>query len=127
MRFGVRLLSMSMVAIAMETSSKTVVCAFSRLFCDNLVSGVPSCVVEDFYPDWGCENEVEVAKWLAYVPDVVVCPHFIRSRFYFPVSKSYGCYFGGGSCVCLDSYGFSACRGCSRFHGCDEAKPRNNK
>ena len=103
----------------METSSKTVVCPFYRVyrhftvrFCDNLVSGVPACVVDNFYPDW--DYEELVARMLAGVPDAEICPHFVRSDVFYAVKKS-GCFFGG-SCVYPAVQGFGACSvDCPRF------------
>jgi hypothetical protein len=85
--------------------------SFTVRLCDNLVSGVPACVVDDFYPDWGCEDEAKVAEWLAGVPEPEICRHFVRSDLWhaaFPVKKS-ECLFGGFPCVHPESRGFSAC------------------
>jgi hypothetical protein len=87
-------------------------CAFWRFsrshfgvrVCDNLVGGVPACVVAHFYPD---------SATMDY-GGVVVCRHFVRSDVYIPVVK-YACYFGGVKCVHSDVLGFGACTGCSRF------------
>jgi len=81
---------------------------FTVRFCDNLVSGVPACVVANFYPD---------SPSMDYPADVVVCSHFVRSDVYNAVKES-GCFFGG-LCVHPKSHGFSACRpSCSRLHAC---------
>jgi len=69
-------------------------------FCDNLVSGVPACVVADF--------------WMADVSDVEICPHFVRSDVFEAVKKS-GCFYGG-LCVYPAVQGFGACSvDCPRF------------
>jgi hypothetical protein len=85
--------------------------------CDNLVGGVPACVVANFYPDLSYEEEVEeLERERAGLPckEVVDCRHFVRSDVYSPVVK-HGCYFGVVTCVHLDVEGFGACAGCSRF------------
>lgn len=105
----------------MSKGVKDVICPFYRPsrdftvpFCDNLVSGVPSCVVDNFYPDWG--HEEMVARMEAGLPDLVICDHFVRSDVYssFSLTKS-ECFFGG-LCVHPAVRGYGACSvDCSRF------------
>lgn len=91
-----------------------VLCAFWRVsrshfgvrVCDNLIGGVPACVIDDFYPDSPTAGGLD--------DDTVVCGHFVRSDVYFPAVKC-GCYFGGVRCVHSDVEGFGACVGCCRF------------
>jgi hypothetical protein len=84
---------------------------FGIRVCDNLVGGVPVCVVAEFYPNVASVLE----HWLAgvHVGDGI-CWHFYRNDVYNPAVKS-GCFFGGVSCVHSDVVGFGACVGCSRF------------
>lgn len=77
---------------------------FGVRVCDNLVGGVPSCVVDRFYPD---SPSMEYGN-------VKVCRHFVRSDVYHHVVK-HGCHFGGGLCVHNTVSHFGACVGCSRF------------
>lgn len=95
-------------------SDNVVLCPFWResrshfcvRVCENLVGGVPSCVVDEFYPD---SPSMEYG-------DVVVCRHFVRSDIYSRVREvKCGCYFGGVSCVHSDVEGFGACAGCCRW------------
>ena len=104
---------------------KDVVCPFYKPyrkftvpFCDNLVSGVPSCVVDKFYPDLSHEEMVvRLEAGLDCLPDVVICCHFVRSDVWyssFPLVKS-KCFFGG-LCVHSTVSGYGACSvDCSRF------------
>lgn len=102
-------------------SDGVVLCAFWResrssfgvRVCDDLVKGVPACVVADFYPDPCYEEETEVKAWLRGEM-VVICPHFVRSDVLRPDVK-HGCYFGGDTCFHSDVEGFGACVGCCRF------------
>jgi len=106
----------------METSSKTVLCPhyrasrrhFTVRFCDNLVSGVPACVVDNFYPDW--DHEELVARMLADVPDAEICRHFVRTDVWYDASvKKSGCFYGG-SCAYPAVQRFDACSvDCPRF------------
>ncbi len=107
----------------METSSKTVVCPFHRVFrrhftvpfCDNLVSGVPACVVDNFYPDLDPFSFKNIDEYEEFMGRIKICCHFVRSDVYAPVKKS-GCFFGGGSCVYPAVQGFGACSvDCPRF------------
>lgn len=110
------------VLMFMSKCVKDVVCPFYRPsrkftvpFCDNLVSGVPSCLVDKFYPDLDIEEEV--ARYRAHVPDPVICVHFVRTdALYarFPLVKS-ACFFGGDKCFHPLVSNYSACRDCSRF------------
>jgi len=70
-------------------SDNVVLCPFWResrshfgvRVCDNLVGGVPACVVANFYPDLSYEEEVEELKReRAGLPrkEVVGCRHFVR-------------------------------------------------
>ena len=108
----------------MSKRVKDVVCPFYRLsrdftvpFCDNLVSDVPSCVVDNFYPDLSHEEMVaRMEAGLDYFPNLVICGHFVRSDFYssFSLTKS-ECFFGG-LCVHPAVRGYGACSvDCSRF------------
>lgn len=102
-----------------------VVCPFYRPtrkftvpFCDNLVSGVPSCVVDKFYPDLSQEEMVaRLEAGLDSLPELGICRHFVRSDVWhssFPSAKS-KCFFGG-SCVHPTVSGYGACSvNCSRF------------
>jgi hypothetical protein len=87
--------------------------------CDNLVDGVPSCVVAGFYPDSETSGYDSVDDWLACRHSgVVVCRHFVRSDVYSAfddVKVKHDCFFGGVSCAHSDVRGFGACVGCSRF------------
>jgi len=97
-----------------------VVCPFYRLsrhftvpFCDNLVDGVPSCVVDGFYPDVDPHSRLDAG--LNAYPDVVICDHFVRSDVYSASSMKSGCFFGG-LCVHPVVRGYGACSvDCSRF------------
>lgn len=86
---------------------------FGVRVCDNLVGGVPACVVAGFYPDVRSELE----HWLAgkRVVGVGVCRHFCRSDVWYVVLVKQGCFFGGIGCVHRDVVGFGSCVGCSRF------------
>lgn len=106
----------------MSECLKGVVCPFYRLsrhftvpFCDNLVSGVPSCVVDDFYPDLDPFSFKDIHEYEKFMDGFNICEHFVRSDVYAScdVMKS-GCFFGG-LCVHPLVRGFGACRGCSRF------------
>lgn len=99
-------------------SGSSVSCPFWRIqrshfaveFCDNLRDGVPSFVVDKFYPDVDphslpdphAENDIEI------------CSHFVRSDVYFPIKR--GCFFGGDVCIHSEDGSFESCIGCSRFH-----------
>ena len=88
--------------------------------CDNLVKGVPACVVEDFYrvydPSVGgsVEHWFEGRRVFVEGDGVGVCRHFCRSDVGSPTVKN-GCYFTGGTCVHSDVAGFGACVGCFCF------------
>ena len=109
------------------SDSKAVVCPFYRPsrdftvpFCDNLVSGVPSCVVDKFYPDLSYEEQEARMKadlhWSVNVESSICC-HFVRTDAWyvsFPKFKEL-CFFGG-SCVYPSVQGYDACSvDCSRF------------
>ena len=95
----------------MSSSGNMVLCPFwkeSRFkfavqICDNLVEGVPSCVLEGFYPDE--EDSFDVP---------LVCAHFVFTDVYTPKSKN-GCYFGGAKCINSNVKGFGACGACVRW------------
>ena len=109
----------------MSKRMKDVVCPFYRSsrrftvpFCDNLVSGVPSCVVDNFYPDLSHgEMVARLENGLDALPNLIICRHFVRSDVWyssFPFTKS-KCFFGG-SCVYPKVSGYRACSvDCSRF------------
>jgi len=109
----------------MSKRVKDVVCPFYKAcrdftvpFCDNLVSGVPSCVVDNFYPDLSHEEMVaRLEAGLNALPDVEICCHFVRTDVWyspFPLTKS-ECFFGG-LCVHPTVGDYSACTvDCSRF------------
>jgi hypothetical protein len=92
---------------------------FGVRVCDNLVGGVPACVVAGFYPDL----TVMLEHWVGSVRvrgGVGVCRHFCRSDIIstlalVPSVVKRGCFFGGAECVHSEVVGFGACVGCSRF------------
>lgn len=96
--------------------SGVVLCPFWRVWrasfgvrvCDNLVGGVPACVVAEFYPDTAAMN---------YPDDVVVCRHFVRTDALYHVPLKRDCYFGG-VCIHPDAVGFDACFGSCVRSGC---------
>jgi len=96
---------------------------FTIRFCDNLISGVPQCVVWDFYPDFCPFTDFEsVSDYDRYIDSIVICSHFVRSDIYEARFTKSECFFGG-SCFYPLKRGFSACSvGCSRFKGCSVAK-----
>ena len=110
-------------------SGHVVLCAFWResrshfgaKVCDNLVAGVPACVVAEFYPDSPYAPYASLEDWLSGVGKVgEICRHFVRSDIYsaldiHPSMVKRGCFFGGVECVHSDVKGFGACVGCSRF------------
>lgn len=96
---------------------------FSRGFkpfsCDNLVSGVPSCLVDNFYPDLSHEEMVARLKaGLSAMPNLVICKHFVRSNALyarFPPVKS-KCFFSVCErCLHPLVSNYSACRDCAKF------------
>lgn len=108
----------------MSKGVKDVICPFYRPsrdftvpFCDNLVSGVPSCVVDNFYPDLSTEEQVaRLEAGLDAMPNLVICRHFVRSDVYSAsFSMKSKCFFGG-LCVHPTVRGYGACSvDCSRF------------
>jgi len=108
----------------MSKRVKDVVCPFHKPyrkftvpFCDNLVSGVPSCVVDKFYPDLSYEEMVaRIERGLDALPNLVICDHFVRSDvLHSSFSMKSECFFGG-LCVHPTVRGYGACSvDCSRF------------
>ena len=88
---------------------------FTVPFCDNLVSGVPACVVDEFWADldpWSFKDIGE-HPFSEYdrLMDRAICSHFVRTDAWyrsFPVKPS-ACLFLYCSCVHPESHGFSAC------------------
>lgn len=84
---------------------------FGVRVCDNLVGGVPQCVVSDFYPDDPFNPKYDNMK---------ICRHFVFSDVLI-VREEDGsmvgcnCLFGGGKCIHQDVMKFCACVGCSRL------------
>jgi len=112
------------VLMLMSKRVKDVICPFYKAyrdftvpFCDNLVSGVPSCVVDNFYPDLSHEEMVaRLEAGLNALPDVEICDHFVRSDVYFSFSLTKSECFFGGLCVHPAVRGYGACSvDCSRF------------
>jgi hypothetical protein len=96
--------------------------SFAVEVCDNLVGGVPACVVAEFYPDVDpfALSDVERERYVRGLDDFKICSHFVRSDIYsaldiHPSVIKRGCFFGGVRCVHADVVGFGACVGCSRF------------
>ena len=80
--------------------------------CDNLIDGVPQCIVSHFYPDDPFEYD-NIEDYYS----VEICKHFVWSDYYSVDEKTrtkHECFFGG-TCIHQDAGGFSACFGCSRF------------
>ena len=94
---------------------------FGVRVCDNLVGGVPSCVVDEFYPDSELSGYDSAEDWFNGRPNsVVICRHFDWSDVYSAfdeVKVKQECFFGGARCVHPDVRGFCACVGCFRFKG----------
>jgi len=85
---------------------------FGVQVCDNLVEGVPQCVVSHFYPD-----DPFLYDDIEDYYKVEICRHFVWSDFYSVSDNTmvkYECFFGG-MCVHPAVWGFNACEGCSRF------------
>ena len=90
---------------------------FTVPFCDNLISGVPHCVLWDFYPDYDPFTDFDdVRDYDKYMDSIVICSHFVRSDVYEAYRFLHsGCFFGG-ECFHPTVKGFSACTvDCSRF------------
>jgi hypothetical protein len=107
-------------------SDAVVLCAFWHEWrvhfgvrvCDNLVGGVPVCVVAGFYPDSPVALYRSVEHWVSGVRVVGsgICRHFCRSDIIsvfalVPSVVKRGCFFGGMECVHSDIVGFGACVG----------------
>ncbi len=89
---------------------------FGVRVCDNLVEGVPSCVVDRFYPDSEVSGYDSIEDWLNCHPNnVVICPHLVRSDIWDNSVVKRGCFFGVGICIHNNVIGFGACDSCSRF------------
>ena len=111
------------VLMFMSKGVKDVVCPFYRLsrdftvrFCDNLVDGVPSCVVDEFYPDLDLFSFKDIREYEKYIDGISICSHFVRSDVYSAsFSMKSECFFGG-LCVHPLVCGYGACSvNCSRF------------
>ena len=108
--------------------SERVRCPFYKLsrmhftvpFCDNLVSGVPHCIVWDCYPDLDPFTDFSDVRDYDLYMDVMqdmICSHFVRSDVYLDRSLHSGCFFGG-KCFNPEVRGYSACTvDCVRFKG----------
>jgi hypothetical protein len=89
---------------------------FSVKFCDNVRDGVPSCVVDGFYPDLDPFSFEDIDAYNRLMDSIEVCSHFVRTEvWYSPEVVKRGCLFGGSACVHSDVNGFMSCVGCSRF------------
>jgi hypothetical protein len=85
---------------------------FGVQVCDNLVEGVPHCVVSNFYPDDPSSYD-NIEDYL----EVTFCSHFVWDDFYSfseKIKVKNKCFFGG-MCIHPAVGGFGACEGCSRF------------
>lgn len=89
---------------------------FGVRVCDNIVNGVPSCVLAGFYPDvkLSLEHWLEGRRVCVEGDGVGVCRHFCRSDLSELRVKG-ECFFSEGMCVHSDVLGFGACVGCCRF------------
>jgi len=113
-----------MILSEMTRACMRVACPFYKLtrkftvpFCDNLVSGVPSCVVDEFYPDLDPYSFKSIDEYDEYMDGIKICSHFVRSDFYEELRRltKSACYFGG-LCVHPTVKGFCACSvDCPRF------------
>lgn len=84
---------------------------FTVPFCDNLISGIPSCVLAEFYPDLDPFSFKSIEEYEEFSNRFEVCSHFVRGDVYhFPHSKFLkgNCFFGG-LCVYPTVKGFSNC------------------
>ena len=87
--------------------------SFGVRVCDNLVDGVPVCILADFYPDVDPNDDVD--GWLNGTEiGFERCKHFVFSDVYRPVAK-HGCLFGGVKCVNSGIEDFCICVGCERW------------
>jgi len=90
---------------------------FTVPFCDNLVSGVPSCVVDEFYPDLDPFSFKSIDEYEEFMDRIKICSHFVRSDLWFLPNrwKDGECFFGG-ACVRSTRNGFADCSAdCPRF------------
>ena len=106
-------------------SDNVVLCPFWResrshfcvRVCDNLVGGVPLCVVSGFFYHW--DEDFEQArmvmsdaelrtKFPEHFVRVEYCHCVVRSDVYDAVKRG-GCFFGRGLCVRPEFDGFSGC------------------
>lgn len=91
---------------------------FTVPFCDNLVSGIPTCVLADFYPDLDPSSFKSFDEYNEFEDRWEVCSHFVRSDLWcvpFPFAKS-ECLFFDELCLHPTIDGFGKCSfDCSRF------------
>jgi hypothetical protein len=96
---------------------------FAVKVCDNLVDGVPACVVARYYVDFPFVLGESEADWMVRVREICdVCLHFVRADLYYhdwfeteSGRVKCGCRFGGIICFHTEREYFFHCLGCFRF------------
>jgi len=93
------------VVVSPFRCGKEVRCPFFKLsrnftvpFCDNLISGIPYCILADLYPDLDPFSFESIEEYEEVSNRFEVCSHFVRSDIYHvPHSKFVkgNCLFGG--------------------------------